>query len=138
MIDPFRVERSALFPRSPYLVGHPNDSDGTFINSWLSYEAIRLLDENVNAIVPIGDDFDYVTVGMSAEDQIANNTGGRVDGYVGADVGEGDFVWGVGSSLTWRPKQATEFFLQASAGQALGRGFENATSVEVILGFYLR
>jgi len=139
VIDPFRVERSALFPRSPYLVGELDDSDKAFINSWLSYEAIQLLDdEAVAAIVPIGDDFNYVIFGMSAEDRIAHNAGGRIDGYVGIDAGEGDFLWGIGSSLTWRPVYTAEFFLQAAVGQALGRSFDDATAVEVVLGFYLR
>jgi tetratricopeptide (TPR) repeat protein len=139
VIDPFRVERSALFPRSPYLIGQQDDSDKAFINSWLTYEAIRLLgNEEVATLVPIGDDFNYVTIGMSAEDRIAANTGGRVDAYIGADVGEGDFLWGLGTSLTWRPGYSTEFFLQGAVGQALGRSFDNATAVEFVLGLYVR
>jgi hypothetical protein len=139
VIDGFRVDRGAFFPQSPYLIGTPEEDDGALINAWIAYLGIRLLgDEAVADVIPIGESFDYLTLGGSVEDRLSEHLGGRLDSFVGTDVGEGDSIWGVAGSRSWRPSFGTELFLRANFGQALGRSVDDSDLSEVVLGFYLR
>jgi predicted Zn-dependent protease len=101
----------------------PQETQGPLVNVWVTYEAIRLLgDAELANLIPIGTDFDYVTLGARAEFHLARGLGAGVDGYLGVDLGASDPIFGVQAGLTWRPSAAAELFALAGYGTALGRG----------------
>jgi hypothetical protein len=99
------------------------EARGPLVNVWITYEAIRLLgDGQLSTLIPIGTDFDYLTVGARAELYLARGLGAGIEGYAGLDLGESDPIFGVQAGLTWRPSAAAELFAVAGYGTALGRG----------------
>jgi hypothetical protein len=89
---------------------------------WLSYEAIRLLgDQDLADLIPIGTDFDYLTLGARSEFHLAQGLGAGVEGYAGVDLANSDPIFGVQAGLTWRPRVSVEVFAVGGYGTALGR-----------------
>jgi len=100
----------------------PAETQGPFLDVWASYETIRLLgDQDLADLIPIGTDFDYLTLGARSEFHLARGLGAGVEGYAGLDLASSDPIFGVQAGLTWRPSRTAEVFALAGYGTALGR-----------------
>jgi len=100
----------------------PEETAGPLLDVWATYEGIRLLgDQDLADLIPVGTDFDYLTLGARSEFHLARGLGAGVEGYAGLDLGNSDPIFGVQGGLTWRPNQAAEVFALVGYGSALGR-----------------
>jgi hypothetical protein len=100
----------------------PEDTHGPLLDVWATYQAIRLLgDEELANLIPVGTEFDYLTLGARSEFHLARGLGAGVEGYAGVDLGSSDPIFGVQGGLTWRPSRAAEVFAAVGYGTALGR-----------------
>jgi Flp pilus assembly protein TadD len=100
----------------------PEETQGPLLDVWLTYEAIRLLgEEDLADLIPVGTDFDYLTVGARSEFHLARGLGAGVEGYAGFDLASSDPIFGVEGGLTWRPNASAEVFALVGYGSALGR-----------------
>ncbi|MGH7162005.1 MAG: hypothetical protein ACREID_00870, partial [Planctomycetota bacterium] len=109
--------------------------DGPALSVWASYYGIRLLgDQELAALVPIGESFDYLALSARLDAQLASGLGGKVEAYVGTELQEGTLVWGVDAGLTFKTPRALELSATASFGQALGRADADATAGRILLG----
>jgi hypothetical protein len=127
-------------PTFPGLVGthlqpDPDETTGPAVNVWVSFHAIRLLDgADLVQLIPLGERFDYLSAGASADFHLAPGLGARVLGAAGTELQESSFFFSAEGGLTWRPSHATELSLTAGAGTAQGRA-DDSTSLLVRLGF---
>jgi Flp pilus assembly protein TadD len=100
----------------------PEETQGPLLDVWATYEGIRLLgDQDLAGLIPVGTDFDYLTLGARSEFHLATGLGAGVDGYAGVDLANSDPIFGVQAGVTWRPKRTAEVFAVVGYGTALGR-----------------
>ncbi len=128
-------ERGVL---GPDLDGEPRFTRGPAVAVWVRYEAIRLLgDAELASLVPLGETFDYVTVGGRADFHLAPSFGAKVEGYAGTELHSSDAIFGLEGGLTYRPSAAIEATAILGYGRALGRS-DDTDALHVRLGFTYR
>jgi len=131
-----RIDETAF----PGLVGthlepDPRETAGPAVQAWVSYHAIRLLDDSgLEDLIPLGKRFDYVSVGSRADFHVAPGLGARVMAAAGMELQQTDLFFSAEAGLTWRPNHRTEFTLVTGFGTAQGR-VEDTNSLMVKLGF---
>ncbi|MCK6461112.1 MAG: tetratricopeptide repeat protein, partial [Planctomycetes bacterium] len=104
------------------LAQEPEETHGPLLDVWATYQAIRLLgDQELADLIPVGTEFDYLTVGARSEFHLAKGLGAGVEGYAGVDLASSDPIFGVQGGLTWRPSRTLEAFAAVGYGTALGR-----------------
>jgi hypothetical protein len=121
--EPLRVERNALPGLvGPDLEGSPELTRGPLVSVWMTYQAIRLLDDKQLAtVLPIGESFNYLSLGARTDMHLAPGLGLTLEGYAGSDLEQSDFFFGLETALTWRPSPLSEFTLRGAYGSAVGR-----------------
>ncbi len=104
------------------LAQEPGETQGPLLDVWATYQSIRLLgNQELADLIPVGTEFDYLTLGARSEFHLAKGLGAGVEGYVGVDLAGSDPIFGVQGGLTWRPSRAVEAFAAVGYGTALGR-----------------
>jgi hypothetical protein len=136
---PVRLERSQVTGLvGPDVEGRPTDTRGPLINVWANYQLIRLLDDQELAtLVPIGEAFDYLSLAGRADFHLARGFGVKVEGYAGYELQQANFVFGVETGLSWRPKRSLELDFVGAVGDALGRA-SSAPAFRLWLGMTYR
>jgi hypothetical protein len=100
----------------------PEETQGPLLDVWATYQSIRLLgDQELADLIPVGTEFDYLTLGARSEFHLTRGLGAGVEGYAGVDLASSDPIFGVQAGVTWRPSRAAEVSLAAGYGTALGR-----------------
>jgi len=128
-------ERGVL---GPDLDGEPRFTRGPALAVWLRYEGIRLLgDAELASLIPLGDSFDYVTIGGRADIHVARALGAKIEGYAGTELQHSDTIFGIEAGLTYRPSAATEATAVFGYGRALGRD-DSSDAMHLRLGFTYR
>jgi tetratricopeptide (TPR) repeat protein len=123
----------------PQIEFDPVEGHRTAVSVWLSYFGIRMLgDAELTALLPIGERFDYLTANARADFHLAPGLGGKVEGYAGTELNEGNFLWGLETGLTWRSRERMEMRLSIVVGQALGRSDADAIAAAASLGLEWR
>ncbi|MEE8104334.1 MAG: tetratricopeptide repeat protein [Planctomycetota bacterium] len=126
-------------PSSADLRGEPQASKTPSVNVWVQYQALRLLDdEELSALLPIGERFDYVSGSARIDHHVGRGFGWMALGTLGADIHERDPFWELTGAFTWRPRHALEVFGAFSYGIARGRSDDDSSSVAVRVGVTYR
>jgi hypothetical protein len=106
----------------PDLEGEPAESRGPLVQLWVSYQGIRLLDDKrLATLIPVGESFDYLTLGARADFHLAPGAGAKIEGYLGTELGQSDTFFGAEAGVAFRTSRALEFSCLAGYGRALGR-----------------
>jgi len=121
----------------PDLGGDPALTRGPLLSAWVSYQLIRLLDDKqLSTILPLGEAFDYLSLGARSDFHIANGWGAKVEGYLGYEFQQSEPFFGLEAGVTYRPSENLEFTLLAAYGRALGRAdSENSFDVRFHLSY---
>jgi tetratricopeptide (TPR) repeat protein len=137
--DELRLDQSLLSGLvGTHVAARPGGRDGRLVTVWATYEPIRLLDDKeLTNLIPIGDRFDYVRLGIRGDFHLARGWGARASGWAGYDLSGDEPNFGVEAGVTWRPAHKLELTGVAGYGTALGRS-DAADSFLVRLGLTYR
>jgi len=121
--DELRLDRSMFSGLvGTHVEEKPGGRSGRLLTVWATYEPIRLLDnQELAALIPIGERFDYVRLGARGDFHLAPGWGAKVSGFAGYDLYGGEPNFGVEAGVTWRPAHKLELTGVAGYGTALGR-----------------
>jgi hypothetical protein len=106
-------------------------------SAWISYEGVRLLDgADLADYIPIGEQFDYVVVGARGDLRIGAGLGAKLEGFLGTDLADSSFLFGVEAGVTWRPAERTELSALLGYGTATGReGDDTSLAARITFAF---
>jgi len=100
----------------------------SMLSAWINAATYRVLDDaEISQLIPLGEQFDYITLAARFDRQLGDEWGLMLEGYAGRELQERESVYGLGAGLGWRPTDAFELALVGAYGSALGRSNTEAT-----------
>ncbi|MHC4959006.1 MAG: tetratricopeptide repeat protein [Planctomycetota bacterium] len=115
----------------PDVRGDPALTRGPLVSVWATAQLIRLLGERELAqLIPIGEAFNYISVGSRADFHLAPGLGAKIEGSAGYELLASEPFFELGTGLTYRPTDHLEFTFLANYGRAFGRA-DNANTFDV-------
>jgi len=98
------------------------------LSAWINAATYRVLgDAELSQLIPLGKQFDYITLAARFDKALGDEWGVMIEGYAGRELQEAQNVYGLGAGLGWRPTEKFELALVGAYGSALGRSNDEAT-----------
>ena len=121
--EPLLLDRGTLPGLvGPDLAGDPDKTVGPLVSVWTSYQMVRLLgDEELAEVLPIGTDFDFLSVSGRGDFHVARGIGAKVEATLGTELNGGTFFGQLEAGVTWRPSHRLEGTLTAGYGLDMQR-----------------
>jgi hypothetical protein len=100
----------------------------SMLSAWINAATYQVLgDAEITQLIPLGKQFEYLTLAARFDRQLSDEWGVMIEGYAGRELQEQQSVYGIGAGLGWRPTDTFELALVGAYGSALGRSGDEAT-----------
>jgi predicted Zn-dependent protease len=130
--DRFRRNHAPTGPFGPAAAF--GDADDWQAAAWLAVHTTRLLGrEELPAVLPVGDRFDYALLAGRIDKQLGARLGAMVEGFAGSELHTGDATWSLGAASSFRPHDQFTATLGVSFGDAMARQGAGSSTTSVFL-----